>query len=122
MPTTYKRAANPIWNFWNQLGQFAIDAEMTTYRSVSKQDKKATYSDPAGINANPNPIRLNELGSPQGNAEIYWADDEKYYVEIVCNDGTKYSFDNFPDSGAGGGSTTIGLYPANQLPDGPFLN
>ena len=120
MPTTYARAANPIWTFFDQLGEFAYGAEMTTYRDVARQEKKPTYADPAGIIENPNPMVLNEIGIPGGTSDIYWANDEKYYVEIKAEDGTTYVFDNFPDAGAGGGSSVVGLDFENQLLDGQF--
>jgi hypothetical protein len=119
MPTTYTRAANPQWRFLTELGEYANDGSMTTYKQSAKSEKKATYADAAGTIENPNPIRLDELG--QVGPKIYWADDEKYYVEIRDRNGALITaFDNFPDAGSGGGSSTVGLDFENQLINGQF--
>lgn len=116
---SFFRTSNPIWTVFDVDGKLAVGAQIFTYRSVNKTERKATFVDPAGEFAAPNPITLDSIG--QISYEIYWNDDEKYYIEIYDAQGRFIrSFDGFPSTGGGGGSTTVGIDFQNHLMNGQF--
>lgn len=124
MPTSYTRAPSPFWYMFYpngnlQGGAFATDGQITFYRNDQPNEKKPIYSDPAGDNPLPNPIRLDDLGRLGPN--VYFADDELYYLEIEYPDGSKEAISAFPGfGGGGGGSVTVGVETENKLQNGQF--
>jgi len=110
MTTNYIIAPNGRWSARNLVGEAAINGIVYTYQNQTRIPK-TTYQDPAGLTPNTNPIRLDS----KGEANIYWATDEFYTIEIYqYNEASGnwsqlvYSQDNYPATvGGAGGDVTI---------------
>jgi hypothetical protein len=104
MPTQYLLAPNGRWSARDLAGDAAINGYVYTYVNLTRIPK-ATFSEPSGQNPNENPIRLDS----KGEANVYWADDAFYSIEVRdVNNQLIYTQDNYPYTGAtGGGAITV---------------
>lgn len=127
MTITYVQAFEPIWYIVGLDGLAAGGAQLFTYDSLTRQPR-ATYQDPAGTQANDNPI-IFDLNGTYG--PIYWqvdtADPNGYYIEVYAADGTLiWEADNFPNSnsggGGGGGTVTTYISLKNYITNNQFIN
>lgn len=93
MATKYFLAPNARWQGRDQTGNPCVGGKLYTYAAGSLIPK-ATYQDPFGTNPNTNPVLLDG----KGEANIYWANDNLYYIELYdANSNLVYSQDNYPD-------------------------
>jgi hypothetical protein len=109
MPTQYILAPNGRWSGRDQDGNAIVNGRLYTYKNFTRTNK-ATYSDPGGIIANLNPVQLDG----KGEANIYWADDEFYSIELWTEGGKEtgslvYTQDNYPKVSSSG-SSPINIY------------
>lgn len=110
MTTNFILAPNGRWSARTLVGEAAINALLFTYINLTRTPK-TTYQDPAGSTPNTNPVRLDS----KGEANIYWATDEYYTIELYQYnpisgnyDQLIYSQDNYPITLAGnGGDITV---------------
>lgn len=92
MTTKYFLAPNARWQGRDQTGQPCIGGKLYTYVNHSS-DPKATYQDKDGSNPNTNPVTLDG----KGEANIYWASDDLYSIELKDSKGnTVYTQDDYP--------------------------
>jgi hypothetical protein len=73
----YFLAPNPRWQGRDATGEPLVGGSVTTYAAGSVIPK-ATYQDAAGTNPNTNPVILDG----KGEANIYWANDNLYFIEV----------------------------------------
>ena len=127
MAITYVQAFEPKWYIVGLDGLAAGGAQLFTYDSLTRQPR-ATYEDPAGTEANTNPI-IFDLNGTYG--PIYWqvdtASPNGYYIEVYAADGTLiWVEDDFPvsNSGGGGGGGTVTTYISlkNYITNNQFIN
>lgn len=92
MATKFFLAPNARWQGRDQTGAPNVGGKVYTYAAGSVIPK-ATYQDPAGANPNTNPVILDG----KGEANIYWANDNLYYIEEYdVNNNLVFSQDNYP--------------------------
>lgn len=117
MTIEYFLAPNARWQGRDETGQPIIGGFLFTWLTQTRIPK-ATYSDPSGMNANPNPVILDG----KGEANIYWADDEFYDIELYTHDGQLvYTQSNYPFvSTSGGGPITVVQDNANLIRNPQF--
>ncbi len=90
--TTYFLAPNARWQGRDPTGQPAVFGKLYTYVQGS-EDPKATYINPEGTIENDNPVDLDA----KGEANIYWASDDLYYIRLYDKDGNLvYDQDKYP--------------------------
>lgn len=127
MTITYVQAFSPKWYIVGLDGLAAGGAQLFTYDSLTRQPR-ATYEDPAGTEANTNPI-IFDLNGTYG--PIYWqvdtADPNGYYIEAYDSAGNLlWDEDNFPNenSGGGGGGGTVNTFIPlkNYITNNQFIN
>lgn len=103
MTIAYNLAPNGRWSAREATGKSAVFGKVYTWQNQTRIPK-ATYQDPAGLIENTNPIELDSSGC----ANIYWADDEYYTIEVYALNGQEiYTQDNYPVIGNGGGGGDI---------------
>ena len=103
MTIAYNLAPNGRWTARESTGVSARFGKVYTWRNQTRIPK-ATYQDPTGLVENTNPVELDSSGA----ANIYWADDEYYTIEVYAEDGQLiYTEDNYPVIGTGGGGGDI---------------
>lgn len=122
----YKLGYNPQWLVRDATGRPAIYGAMYTYRQINKQELKAVYQDAAGQYPYPNPIPLDGsgvVGFGQTGAELYFADDEPYYIQIYDMSGKLIvDLENYVPAGSGGGGNiVIEDNDENYFVNGQFL-
>ena len=128
MTTTYVQAFSPKWIIINNEGTTAGGAQLFTYDSLTRLPR-VTYQDPAGTEANTNPI-IFDLNGTYG--PIYWQvdtlDPNGYYIEAYDALGNLlWDEDNFPNEnsggGGGGGSDVTEYVPLqNYITNNQFIN
>lgn len=109
MTTNYILAPNGRWSGRTPTGEPVIDGVLYTYNNFTRNNK-ATFSDPGGVLANNNPVQLDG----KGEANIYWADDAYYSIELWTAGGRDtgqlvYTQDNYPKV-SGNNSSPINIY------------
>lgn len=119
MVAQYILAPDPLWSALKATGVPAANGYVFTYISGTRT-YKATYLDPAGINPQTNPVRLNTAGE----ATIYWKieDGAPLYTILVFSDSTVdgvpgqllASANNYPSVGVSGGGSVITIYSNND--------
>jgi len=118
MPTSYSLAPSFRWAFLDNLGNKAANGTIGTYRDMQRSDKKETYQDPGGIAKYENPIRLNDFGEV---GQIYWANDEAYYIEVRDRYGALIAtIESYTPQGGGGAPVTNLIPIANHVLNGQF--
>jgi len=123
MTITYVQAFPPKWIIINNEGTVAGGAQLYTYDSLTRLPR-ATYSDPAGSEALPNPI-IFDLNGTFG--PIYWqidtSDPDGYYIEVFDSSGNLlWNEDNFPQSSGGGSDVTVNVPLQNYITNNQFIN
>lgn len=119
MVAQYILAPDPLWSALTQAGVPAANGYVFTYVTNTRINA-ATYLDPAGINAQTNPVRLNS----SGEAVIYWkvGDGIPLYTILVFADSgvdgipgrLLASVNNYPSVAASGGGSIITVYSNND--------
>lgn len=119
MVAQYILAPDPLWSALTQAGVPAANGYVFTYVTNTRINS-ATYLDPAGINAQTNPVRLNSAGE----AVIYWkvGDGIPLYTILVFADSgvdgipgrLLASVNNYPSVAASGGGSIITVYSNND--------
>lgn len=127
MASTFFLAPPFKWYFLDQKGKPAANGTFATFSSLNHATPKPVFSDPGGVNAYPNPIRLD--GSGGCPVPMYWEDDgvSRYYIEVREYAGPDptgnliTSIDNFPIAGSGPAPpVTINTDVENYLTNGNF--
>ncbi|OGO93511.1 MAG: hypothetical protein A3F10_05665 [Coxiella sp. RIFCSPHIGHO2_12_FULL_42_15] len=77
---TYHLAPNPKWTGIDARGNPLVGGKLYTYKKGTRIPR-GTYADSLGSTPNTNPIVLDS----KGQATIYWASDEDYYIELFDN-------------------------------------
>ena len=79
------------------LGEPAVNGEIYSYKATDHGTKKPIYKDKEHITPWPNPIQLDGAGCVPTPFEMFFTDDEKYYIEVKDNCGaTILTVDNYP--------------------------
>lgn len=116
MATKFFLAPNARWQGRDQTGQPCVGGSLFTYQAGSIIPK-ATFQDPFGTNPNTNPVILDG----KGEANIYWANDDLYYIELYDVNGfLVYSQDNYPDVDFEQPVDTTDLNPINFARNAQF--
>ena len=119
MVAQYILAPDPLWSALKATGVPAANGYVFTYISGTRTYKD-TYLDPAGLNSQTNPVRLNTAGE----ATIYWKVESgtPLYTILVYSDSTVdgvpgqliASVNNYPNVGVSGGGSVITIYSNND--------
>lgn len=100
---TYNLAPNPKWTAFDAKGNPLVGGKVHTYKKGT-QVPKSTFTDQAGSVPNTNPVSLDS----KGQATIYWADDDDYYIEVYDNRGQLiFTRDNYNASSGGGAGHNV---------------
>jgi len=114
MTISFLLAPMPKWVIIDNSGGVAGGAQLKTYRSLNKTEKKTVYQDPAGTIPWSNPI-LFDLNGTQG--PFYWAVDsddlaDTYYLEAYdAQNNLLWTVDDFYPPGSGGGGIVTSYIP-----------
>lgn len=118
MAITYSLAPLPKWIIIDNQGTTAGGAQLFTYSSINKSEKKPVYQDPGGTLPYTNPVIFDANGT-QG--PLYWkfdsdTPDELYYLRVYDADGNfLWDIDDFSGGAGGGGGNVTNYLTINNL-------
>lgn len=124
---SYNLGSSPFWYFADNSGKALVGGYLWSFSASNPNLLKSIYSDPNGINAYPNPIPILGTGFVEQFSNMYFADDDNYYLAVTMSATSPspplYYSDQYNPSGngGGGGGSTIYINIDNLITNGQFL-
>jgi len=126
MTVNYNLGSTPFWYFSDNSGKALIGGYLWSFSASNPNLLKPIYSDPNGINPYPNPIPITATGFVKLFQNLYFADDDNYYLAVTQSatspDAPIASTNEYNAAGTGGGGgSTIYLNISNLITNGQFI-
>jgi len=128
MAVSYNLGSTSFWYFADNSGKALVGGYLWSYKQLTPNVLKPIYSDSGGLSPYSNPIPITGNGFVVTQQNLYFADDEAYYLVVtdspVEGGGTiLYQAQNYSAAGSGGGSPPITNYVNlnNLITNGQFL-